>query len=213
MLTAQDAPVSDPASTTGGETSEQGRILGVIPDNKIVPSTAAGGEPLSTGAKFMLATKDTTDPFTFVLAGFYAGVAQWQNDYPAYGQGGAGYGKRFGAAYADQAIGNYFSEAIVPALTHEDPRYFRKGKGGWSRVSYALTRTVVTRKDNGRRSFNYSEFVGNGIAAGISTIYYPATQRGGGEVAEKVAIQIASDTAFNVLLEFWPDMRRMVFRR
>ena len=51
-----------------------------------------------------------------MLAGFYAGIAQWQNDYPTWRLGGLGYAKRFGAAYADQAIGNYLTEAILPAL-------------------------------------------------------------------------------------------------
>ena len=211
-----EPPLPEPiaASPAPSPASEGGRVLGLIPDNKIVPSTGASEEPLTVGGKFMLATKDTIDPFTFVLAGFYSGVAQWQNDYPTYGQGGSGYGKRFGAAYADQAIGNYFTEAIVPAVMHHDPRYFRRGVGTkWARFHYALTRTVITRTDRGRAAFNYSEWVGNGIAAGLSTIYYPAAERTAGEVGEKLAIQIASDSAFNVLLEFWPDMKRAVFRR
>jgi hypothetical protein len=201
-----------PASDTN---PEAGRILGVIPDNKIVPSDQAATAPaLTTGGKFMLAWKDTIDPFTFVLAGFYAGIAQWQNDYPTWQQGSEGYGKRFGAAYADQVIGNYFTEAIVPALAHEDPRYFRKGSGGgWARINYALSRTLVTRTDRGKRAFNYSEIVGNAAAAGIANLYYPASQRTIGETGEKFAIQVLSDSAFNVLLEFWPDMRRMAMKR
>ena len=220
----QDAPdpLDPPAATvgdadTGDEEAivkdpEAGRILGVIPDNKIVPSTKSSTEePLKPGEKFALATKDTIDPFTFVLAGFYAGVAQWQNDYPTWKQGAVGYGRRFGAAYADQVVGNYLTEAIVPVIFHEDPRYFRKGTGGgWSRLSYALTRTVITRTDRSRNEFNYSEFVGNAAAAGISNLYYPASERTVGETGEKFAIQIVSDSAFNILLEFWPDMRRML---
>lgn len=187
----------------------------MIPDNKIVPSTnLATAEPLTVGGKFMLAFKDTIDPFTFVLAGFYSGIAQWQNDYPTFGEGGSGYGKRFGAAYADQAIGNYLTEAIIPSLLHEDPRYFRKGSGRKrGRLGYALSRTIITRKDNGRSSFNYSEVVGNGLAAGIANFYYPASQRSLGETGEKLGIQVISDSAFNVLLEFWPDMKRLVFKR
>lgn len=169
---------------------------------------------MTTGGKFTLAFKDTIDPFTFVLAGFYAGVAQWQDDYPSYGQGASGYGKRIGAAYADQAIGNYFTEAIVPSLLHQDPRYFRKGSGRKrTRLTYALSRTIVTRTDRGRSTFNYSEWGGNAAAAGISTLYYPASQRTWGETGEKLAIQIISDSAFNVLLEFWPDMKRLILKR
>ena len=202
------------AADQAGSDAEAGRILGVIPDNKIVPSTAKGEEPLTPRAKFGLALKDSIDPFTFVLAGFYAGVAQWSNDYHQFGQGASGYGKRFGAAYADQIIGNYFTEAIVPTVLHQDPRYFRMGSGPkLKRLGYALTRTVVTRTDKGRRAFNYSEVVGNGIAAGLSNLYYPRADRTAGETSEKLGVQVVSDSAFNVLLEFWPDMRRVILKR
>jgi len=206
------APIPEP---TAADDPEAGRVFGVIPNNKIVPSTkAATEEPLTAGGKFELAWKDTIDPYTFVLAGFYAGIAQWQDDYPTWKLGGVGYAKRFGAAYADQVVGNYLTEAILPALLREDPRYFRKGSGGgWARTSYALTRVLVTRTDRGKNEFNYSEFVGNAAAAGISNLYYPASERTVGETGEKFAVQIVSDAAFNILLEFWPDMHRMMVKR
>ena len=190
---------------------EDGRVFGVIPNNKTAGQVAA---PLTAGDKFHLAFRDTVDPFTFVLAGFNAGVSQWGNGAPAFGQGAAGYAKRFGAAYADQAVGNYLAEAILPSLLREDPRYFRMGTGSkWRRTKYALTRVVVTRTDAGRAQFNYSEIVGNAAAAGIATLYYPATERTAGESGERYGVQIGSDAAFSVLLEFWPDMKRALLRR
>jgi hypothetical protein len=194
--------------------SDDGRIFGVIPNNKTVGQPAGFPAALATGEKFHLAFRDTVDPFTFVLAGFNAGVAQWKNAFPAFGQGGNGYAKRFGSAYADQAVGNYFTEAIFPTLLRQDPRYFRRGTGGkWRRTKYALTRVVVTRTDAGKAEFNYSEIVGNAAAAGVSNLYYPASERTPGETSERLAVQLVSDSAFNVLLEFWPDMRRAFFRK
>lgn len=208
LVLAQDSQDAQPI-----QDADAGRVLGVIPDNKIVPAQDATEEPLTAGGKFTLAFKDSIDPFTFVAAGFYGGIAQAENDYPTFGHGGAGYGKRFGAAYADQVIGNYFTEAIVPSLLHQDPRYFRKGTGGpWSRLGYALTRTLVTRTDRGTHQVNYSELVGNSIAAGLSNLYYPPSQRTAGETAEKFGIQVLGDTAFNALIEFWPDMRHLIFK-
>jgi hypothetical protein len=193
---------------------DEGRIFGLIPNNKTVAQPAVLPAPLTPGEKFHLALRDTVDPFTFVLAGFNAGVAQWTDAFPPFGQGGAGYAKRLGTAYADQAIGNYFTEAILPTLLREDPRYFRRGTGGkWRRTRYALTRVVVTRTDAGRATFNYSEIFGNAAAAGISSFYYPASERTVGESSERLTVQLVSDSAFNVLLEFWPDMRHALFRR
>jgi hypothetical protein len=194
--------------------SDEGRIFGVIPNNKTVAPVAALPQALAPGEKFHLAFRDTVDPFTFVLAGFNAGIAQWKDAFPSFGQGGDGYAKRFGSAYADQAIGNYFTEAIFPTLLRQDPRYFRKGTGGkWQRTKYALTRVVVTRTDTGKDTFNYSEIVGNAAAAGVSNLYYPAPERTAGETSERLAIQLLSDGAFNVLLEFWPDMRHAFLRK
>lgn len=191
-----------------------GRVLGVIPAHKIISTTSLAIEPLTPRGKFTLAFKDTVDPFTFVSAAFYGGIAQWQNDYSGYGQGAQGYGKRFAAAYADQAIGNYLTEAIFPVLLRQDPRYFRLGTGGTlARLGYALSRTLITRTDAGKKQFNFSEFLGNSTAAGISTLYYPAAQRTIGEVGEKFALQLVGDSAFNVLIEFWPDMRRAILHK
>jgi hypothetical protein len=217
---AGSQPATPGSSTTPPSDESGGRIFGIIPNNKTVSSkntpqqTIHLEEPLTVRKKFDLAFKDTTDPFTVVLAAFYAGVAQWQNDFPTYGQGSVGFGKRFGAAYADQGIGNYLTEAIFPILLHEDPRYFRKGVGsGRRRLFYALSRVVITRTDKGTDRFNYSEFIGNATATGISNLYYPASERTAGETAQRFAVQIVSDSAFNVLLEFWPDMKRELLKK
>lgn len=194
--------------------ADSGRILGVIPDYKTVEGTETSAAPLTTHDKFKLAFSDTTDPFTVVLAGFNAGIAHWQNDFPAFGQGGQGYAKRLGAGFADQAVGNYMTEAIFPTMFHEDPRYFRKGSGAKrERVRYALSRVLITRDDYGRDVFNRSEIFGNAVAAGISNLYCPAASRTLATTGEKFGVQIMSDAAFNVLLEFWPDMKHKFFHK
>lgn len=203
------------AAQVSQSTSEDtSRILGVIPENKVGSALDSRYEPLRPTQKFRLAFKDTTDPFAFVLAGFYAGIAQWQDDFPEFGEGSAGFGKRFGAAYADQVIGNYMTEAILPTLLHEDPRYFRKESGTkWKRFRYALSRTVITRTDAGTDRFNFSDIAGNAAAAALSNLYYPPGQRSWGATSERFAFQILSDGAFNELIEFWPDMRHAIFRK
>jgi hypothetical protein len=49
-----------------------------------------------------------------------------------YGRGVEGYAKRYGATYGDAFIGNFFGNAILPTLWHEDPRYFQKGTGSFT---------------------------------------------------------------------------------
>ena len=132
--------------------------------------------------------------------------------YPHFGQGAAGFGKYYGGAFADQAVGNFMTEALFPIALHQDPRYFTKGKGGfWRRTGYAITCEVITRGDDAGSHFNTSELAGIFVAAGISNAYYPAADRSFGNTVNKWGQQIALDTFFNVMKEFWPDMRRKIF--
>jgi hypothetical protein len=135
-----------------------------------------------------------------------------QSQYPSFGHGAQGFGKYYGGAFADQAIGNLMSEGLFPALLRQDPRYFVKGTGGfWKRTGYAISREFITRGDDSREHFNTSELAGNAVAAGISDAYYPAADRSFGTTANKWGQQIALDTFFNVVKEFWPDMRKRLF--
>jgi hypothetical protein len=70
---------------------------------------------------------------------------------------------------------------------------------------------VITRGDDGRSHFNTSELGENEVAAGISSAYAPAADRSFGNTASKWGQQIGLDTFFNVLKEFWPDVRDKFF--
>ena len=167
---------------------------------------------LDSRAKMKVAFDDSFDPAAFLVAGVFAGVAMAQNQYKSFGHGAQGFGKYYGGAFADQAIGNILTEGLFPIALHQDPRYFVKSNGGfWKRTGYAITREVVTRGDDGRNHFNTSEIAGNAVAAGISNIYYPTADRSFGNTMNKWGQQIGLDTFFNVTKEFWPDVRRKVF--
>ena len=205
---------AEPAPSVPAQPKEDNHILGVVPNYATVNDPNQHFQSIPVKEKFKLAAQDAFDPFSWVITGIYAGVAQWGNDYAGYGQGTQGYAKRYGAAFADGAIGNYVTEAVLPTLLHQDPRYFRLGEGGaWKRVGYALSRTIVTHGDSGAWQFNTSEIAGNAIAAGIANLYYPAQNRTAGDTLEKFGINVISDAGFNVLKEFWPDMRRKILHK
>jgi len=188
------------------------RILWIIPNYRSV-SADAQLPPLTLKGKFWLATEDSFDYSSFVVAGMLAGIGQARNSTPQFHQGAAGYGRYYWHSFADQAVGNYLTEAIVPAATREDPRYYTLGHGGlFRRSGYAISRLVITRTDSGGRTFNFSEIVGNGAAAGISNLYYPSQERTWTKTQQKWLTQVAVDGLFNVMKEFWPDINRIVFR-
>jgi len=180
---------------------EKQRVLGFVPNYYVsyVPDAAS----LNTKQKFELAWKTTVNPITFALTGAAAGLEQMQNQYGGYGQGAQGYGKRYGATYADVVTGNFIGSALLPSLFKQDPRYFYKGTGSKkSRVLYALANSFITKGDNGKWQPNYSGLMGSFAAGGISNLYYPASDRGAGLTFENVAITIAAGSAANILQEF-----------
>jgi hypothetical protein len=185
------------------------RILGVLPNYRTIPDKFQNVKPMSGGEKFRLATAQSFDRSSFFVAGLYAGMSQAGNLDPSWGQGAKGFTRRYGAAYADQAIGSYLTAAVFPILFHEDPRYFRTGHGTFfRRMSYAVDRIAVTRTDKGSNQVNYSEFLGTAVAAGISNAYYPANTRTVGNTVQMFGYQLATGALFNVLQEFWPDIQR-----
>lgn len=189
------------------------RILGVVPNFNTTDLTR-GMPPLTVGQKFKVAVQDSFDISVWMQALLFAGVSQASDGDHDFGQGAKGFGKRYGAAFADQAIGNMLGEALFPTILKQDPRYFRLGRGTFMhRAAYAFSRTCITRSDSGKKQFNYSEWLGDASAAAISNSYYPITNRGPSQTAIKFGSQIALDGAGNMLKEFWPDLRHKVLGR
>ncbi len=186
---------------------EHQRILGIVPEFNASNLRNAAG--LSPKQKFQLAFKSVTDPFSFVAAGLDAGLNQWEDDFAGYGQGAAGFGKRMGAAYADNFTGTILGNALFPVLLHQDPRYFRKGTGSFlSRATYAAMSTIRAKSDNGKWQPNYSNILGNLAAGGIANLYYPDSDRGAGLTIER-AFTVSFEGAIGAeFYEFWPDISR-----
>jgi len=188
------------------------RILGVVPNFAV--TSRQNAPPLTPRQKFHLTAKQIADPFTFVAAGLQAGLSQATDEFSGYGQGAAGYGKRYGATFADQASGQFFSNFFYPVLFKEDPRYFRNGEGTVKhRIGYALAQEFVCHTDAGGRSFNWSNALGAVTTGGLSNAYYPSTDRGFGLTMSRSAIALAYGSAGGLLQEFWPDIQRKVFHK
>jgi Carboxypeptidase regulatory-like domain len=180
---------------------EKQRVLGAIPNFYVTYNPNA--VPLNSKQKFKLAWKTVIDPVTFVVVGGTAGVQQWQNHFEEYGQGAEGYGKRFGAGYADTVSGTFIGSAILPSLLKQDPRYFYKGSGTTrSRIGYAIANSLICKGDNRRWQPNYSFMLGSVAAGGISNLYYPDQDRGAALTFENAAIGIAQAAFNNLLQEF-----------
>lgn len=181
---------------------EQQRVLGIVPNFYV--SYLPDAAPLDARQKFQLALRTVIDPFTLALVAATAGVQQAQGHFQAYGPGPEGYGKRFGANFADTVSGTFLGDAVFPWLFKQDPRYFYKGTGSTgSRMYYAISRAFITKGDNKRWQPNYSAVLGDLAAGGISNLYYPANDRNGaGLTFANAALGLMGGAATNVLQEF-----------
>jgi hypothetical protein len=198
----KDEKVDDPNNP------KNDRIFLVIPNYGTVEHPTANVPPLTVKQKFKTGAEDAFDTYSVPLAGIVAAISQAENSDAAWGQGWGAFGKRYAATYADTVIGSFMTTGVFPSLLHEDPRYFRMGSGGFKKRSwYALTRLFVIRTDAGKHQFNYSEFMGNATAAGISLTYHTVQERNFSSFAGDYATQIAIDAFANQLKEFWPDIR------
>ena len=180
---------------------EQQRVLGIFPN--FYSSYIWDAAPLSSGQKYQLAAHSLVDPFSFVGTGVFAAAEQWQNTFPGYGQGAKGYAKRYGAAYADEALSRMIGSAILPSLLHQDPRYFYRGTGSRkARALYAISQAVICRGDNGKMQPNYSYVLGSFAAGGISNLYHPAGDRGAGLTIGNGFLNVGAHAIDNLAREF-----------
>jgi len=179
---------------------EKQRVFGIIPNFYV--SYESDPAPLTTGMKFKLALKVSTDPVT--AAGvFLVASAKQAGNTPDYGQGWGAYGKRFGAVAADGFSDIMIGGAILPSLLHQDPRYFYQGTGTTgSRIRHAVFSPFVARADNGRSQPNYSSLGGVLASSSLANLYYPRSNRGAGLVFGNFAIGIAERIGASVAQEF-----------
>jgi hypothetical protein len=199
-----------PPASTEAPKNEHGGILsnyGSFSVNEKLP-------PQTVGEKFKMAAIDSFGPSTFGVRAAVAGVDEARNSIPEFHQGGAGFGRYYWHSMVDSVVETTMVEFIVPVATHEDTRYYRLGSGSVAkRTLFAVKRVFVIRCDAGNNTFNFSEIVGAGAAAGISNLYYPSRERTFDNTVESWGLNVAIDAGSFVAREFLPDVMHALFHR
>jgi hypothetical protein len=193
----------DPSLPPGSQPLIKRRVALVFPDYGSVPETDTAVAALSAKQKFQMFVGETLDPSVLLIAGGTSGISQWGDFTPNYGQGGKAYAQRLGADLASIASANLLSEAALPSLFHQDPRYFRKGTGTVSsRLWYAIEQVLVARADSGGHVFNYSRVAGYAGSIAVSNAYLPDVNRTATANASRFGIGMGLAAAVNVVREF-----------
>jgi len=159
--------------------------------------------------KFRLFIDDTFEPVSFLSVGFYAGLDQAANRDPGFGQGVIGYGRRFGVDFAGQTTWRFLKDFAYPTAFSEDPRYYRLGHGSSRRrLLHAAAHSVVAFRDNGRYTFNLSEWLGTVSAVALNDLYHPGNEHTFASIVRQTSYSVIQDVGFDVLREFWPEIAR-----
>jgi hypothetical protein len=199
-----DAPTAHPSET--GPVAES-RSFGVVDRGEQV-------SPLDTHEKLMFWVHEELQPLSLFPAFVTAGWEQMLDTDPKYGSDSAAFGQRLGASIAREASMRLFSDSLLPAITHEDPRYFRMGRGSvTSRGMHAIERVIINQRDDGSQGFNYSDTLGRAAASALAMAYYPPKSQTAGVAARTWGVSLAGLAGNNLFFEFWPDVRDRIFHR
>jgi len=201
----QTADASDQSHT------QFGQALGVIgaPANAAAPAYV----PMTASERFRHYLRSTYSPGSVVGAAAAAGITQWEDKPKEWKQGAEGYGDRVGNAYAIHVMRGTI-EYGASALLHEDDRYVRSpDKGFWKRSKHAVGEIFIARNDAGHERFAFSRFGGAAGAAFISRIWQPHSTNSAGDGAVVFGINMGLTAGNNLFHEFWPDIKRHVFKK
>ncbi|HEX9119039.1 MAG TPA: hypothetical protein VF840_00715 [Terriglobales bacterium] len=200
-------------ASTLQEKHQRGGIVGGAQKVMRRPSTTVDAPgtnvcPLTAREKLMVWVQRSYSPANLLAAGVNAAVWQATDDDPrGYGQGWEAYGARYGASLATTESTRFFQSFLLPSILKEDPRYFRKGQGGFgNRFAYSISRVLVTRTDAGRQSFNFSAVGGAFAGAALSNTYLPDVDRDAGRTAVSAGLSLANTAGWHLLSEFGPDI-------
>ena len=170
-----------------------------------------GVHPLTPRQKAILAFRNTTDPYNFATIGLISAISTAADPDSPYGPGVPGFGRNFGVAYCETAVGEFFGTFLIPAIAHQDPHYHRMPNASYMRrIGHAVTQVVWAQSDYGVGMPNYANLIGTAIGDGLGNLYVPGRQKSWAAAASRYSTAIATDPIDNFITEFLPDVARRV---
>jgi hypothetical protein len=170
--------------------------------------------PMTWQQKGYLALHDLTDPANFGTILGISAITVGADSHSAYGPGMKGFGKIVGVSLLQDATGQFFGAFAIPAIAHQDPRYFRMPHARISkRILYSISRTVISRSDSGRSIPNYGTLLSYPITAEIDNLYVPGIHPDGPSTVARIFTGYGLDPVNNLLNEFLPDVASRVHVR
>jgi hypothetical protein len=156
------------------------------------------------GTKAINYAFDTFGPYPIAAAGVTAGINQWTNSPPEWGQGAEGFGKRLGSDFGIAAIATTTHYGLAEAF-REDSLYYRcECSGVFPRLRYAVVSTFTGRHgEDGHRTFSFSALVAP-YAGSMVAVYAWYPDRFGAKDAFRMGnYSLLTYMGGNIVLEFF----------
>jgi hypothetical protein len=170
-----------------------------------------GIHPLTPRQKGMLAIRSTIDPYNFGTIAMVSAISVASDPDSPYGPGVPGFGRNFGVAYCETAVGAFFGTFLVPSIVHQDPHYHRLPNASYPRRAlHAITQVVWAQSDYGVGMPNYSTLITTAVGDGLGNLYIPGRDTSWGATGARYLTAIATDPIDNFISEFLPDVARRV---
>jgi hypothetical protein len=155
----------------------------------------------------------TFGPTSWLTGAFSSGWSTIFNSPEEWERSPNGFARRLASRTANVAIANGV-EASLGAVWGEDPRYVRKGEGSFgSRAGNVFKMTVMARYRDGSTKFAFARLIGNVSGNATQYTWMPPSATGPGAVSYNVAIGVSARLGSVAFQEFWPDVRKRLFKK
>jgi hypothetical protein len=170
--------------------------------------------PMTWQQKGYLALHDLADPANIGTILGISAITIGADSHSAYGPGLKGFGKIVGVSLSEDATGQFFGAFAVPVIAHQDPRYFRMPHASIpKRIIYSISRTAISRSDEGRSMPNYAVIFNYPISAELANLYVPGIHTDAASTITRIVTGYGLDPVNNLLTEFLPDVASRVHVR
>jgi len=170
-------------------------------------------EPLSGKQRVEWVAWQTFGLESLLVGTWTATLGTAKNKPEEYGPHWDGFGKRYGMRFTGIAASNTI-EAGLGALWGEDPRYVRNPNLPFKkRIGNVFLMSFAARNREGKLMPAYARYIaipGNNFLSNTWRVSSDATTN---QALARTGYGVLSEVAGNAWTEFWPDVRRIVFRR
>ncbi len=190
---------------TAESSSRQNQTQPSLPNAPSAPQRAySNGDSLTLGERFTIYGHAIFRPYTVVGPALGAGIGQWENEPPGWGQGTEGYARRLASGMGRHVIAETIRFGFA-AADGEDPRYHRSDETGiWNRARHAMVETFTSQTSSGARIPAFSRFAGIYGAAFISNSWYPENRATTGYALRRGSTALGASLGFHLFEEFVP---------